>query len=163
MITCFDPTGASPPSIGGLLLCPRLGAVGIGGRAGEDTGPYGVRLSDMVHGNRCRGTHRAPVLPQLGGRRQNGRTMCAPTTAIRYGGICCTTNNATTIKFRGQVVASFAERQRTPTARLKTGGTLSRYHPLSESHRRRVRSTKPKSRTSLPKLRRVLGFLGGSE
>ena len=41
MITCFDPTGASPPSIGGLLLCPRLGAVGIGGRAGEDTGPYG--------------------------------------------------------------------------------------------------------------------------
>ena len=50
MITCFDPTGASPPSIGGLLLCPRLGAVGIGGRAGEDTGPYGGRFTGDFRG-----------------------------------------------------------------------------------------------------------------
>ena len=50
MITCFDSTGASPPSIGGLLLCPRLGAVGSEGRAGEDTGPYGGRFTRNFQG-----------------------------------------------------------------------------------------------------------------
>ena len=43
------------------------------------------------------------------------------------------------------------------------GGMLSGYLLLCESHRRRVRSAKQKLRTSLPKWRRVLGFLGGSE
>ena len=42
-------------------------------------------------------------------------------TIGRHGGICRTTNSETTSKFRGQVVAREAERQRTPTARLKTG------------------------------------------
>ena len=48
-------------------------------------------------------------------------------------------------------------------SKAKDGGTLSRYLLLCESHRRRVRSTKPNLHTGLLKLRRVLGFLGGSE
>ena len=45
----------------------------------------------------------------------------------------------------------------------KDGGTLSGYLLLCESHRRRVRSTEPNLRAGLPKVRRVLWFLGGSE
>ena len=40
----------------------------------------------------------------------------------KYGGICCTTNSETSIKFRGQVVARGAERQRRFTKGPKTGG-----------------------------------------
>ena len=43
------------------------------------------------------------------------------------------------------------------------GGALSGYRLLCESHRRRVRSAMVGRRTGLPKVRRVLGFLGGSE
>ena len=46
-------------------------------------------------------------------------------------------------------------------SKAKDGGTLSRHLPLSKSHRRRVRSCAPNLRTSLPKKRRNLGFLGG--
>ena len=46
-------------------------------------------------------------------------------------------------------------------SKAKDGGTLSRHLLLSESHRRRVRSCAPNLRTSLPKKRRNLGFLGG--
>jgi hypothetical protein len=46
-------------------------------------------------------------------------------------------------------------------SKSKDGSTLSRYHPLNESHRRRVRSCAVNLRTSLPKPRRVLWFLGG--
>ena len=46
-------------------------------------------------------------------------------------------------------------------SKAKDGGTLSRYLPLCESYRRRVRSCAVRLRTSLPKQRRNLGFLGG--
>ena len=46
-------------------------------------------------------------------------------------------------------------------SKAKDGGTLSRHLPLSKSHRRRVRSCAVRLRTSLPKKRRNLGFLGG--
>jgi hypothetical protein len=48
-------------------------------------------------------------------------------------------------------------------SRTKDGGTLSGYLLLCESHRRRVRSCAVNPRTSLPRRRRSLGFLGGSE
>ena len=46
-------------------------------------------------------------------------------------------------------------------SKSKDGGTLSRHLLLSKNHRRRVRSTEPNLRAGLPKLRRVLWFLGG--
>ena len=48
-------------------------------------------------------------------------------------------------------------------SKAKDGGTLSGHLLLCESHRRRVRSCAVKLSTGLPKVRRVLGFLGGSE
>ena len=42
-------------------------------------------------------------------------------TTNRHGGICGTSASETTSKFRGQVVARQAKRQRTPIARSKTG------------------------------------------
>ena len=50
--------------------------------------------------------------------------------------------SATLHKFRRQVVAREAERQRVLTNKAKDGGTLSGYLLLCESHRRRVRSAK---------------------
>ena len=67
------------------------------------------------------------LLEHPGGRRA-ARRVVAPYGDLhnnnitgKYGGICGTTNSEATCKFRGQVVARLAERQRPPTARLKTG------------------------------------------
>ena len=143
MITCFDPTGASPPSIGGLLLCPRLGAVGIGGRAGEDTGPYGGAFYRGFPGD----GHGAPGLPRPAGGHRTwfvktgvGSHIVRPSFpgAVgvgRAGGHRPPLHtvyrqarrrlrhraSATIFKFRRQVAARRAERQRRFIARLKTG------------------------------------------
>ena len=108
------------------------------------------------------------LLEHPGGRRA-ARRVAAPYGDLhnnnitgKHGGICCTTNSETTFKFRRQVEARQAERQRRFIAGLKTGGRS----PVP-SALRELPPPRPKLavnlRTSLPKLRRVLGFLGGSE
>ncbi len=109
------------------------------------------------------------LLEHPGGRR-TARRVAAPYGDFRnnnitgkHGGLCRTTNSEATIKLRGQVEARQAERQRRFIAGLKTGGDALRI----PSAMREPPPPRPKLavnlRTSLPKLRRVLGFFGGSE
>ncbi len=122
--------GHRPP----LRMVYRTISVG-GGRAGGDTGPYGVRLSDMgrenigasdmVLENVCRGAHRAPVLPWSAGVDRAG-AQCAPLQPVYQHFRKARRHlrhraSDLTFKLRRQVVAREAERQRTPTAWLKTG------------------------------------------
>ena len=82
--------------------------------------------------------------------------------AGRHGGICCTGIEMRSLSFEdksggaGRAAAGGCEK-------TIDGGMLSGYILICERHRRRVRSAKPKFCTSLPKKRRRLGFLGGSE
>ena len=125
------------------------GAAGIEGRAGGDTGPYGRFIGCPIDAGRTgaqcaplhtigraagvgrTGGHRPPLQPVYQHHQQTRRHL--PHRA-----------SEATIKSRRQVVATQAERQRTPTTNPKTRGTLSGHLYLCESHRRRVRSTKLK-------------------
>ena len=144
---------------------------------GGDTGPYGVRLSDigrenigasdMVLENVCRGAHRAPVLPWSAGVDRAGAQCAPPTTGLPTFPESTAAFAAPGQRFDLQAPeASRGEGGRAAAdaySMAEDGGALSGYRLLCESHRRRVRSAMVGRRTGLPKVRRVLGFLGGSE